>query len=69
MNNIIETMVEKLEAAGYQTKVWGGRNEDRIYVTQNGKDLGYVTEYDADGGTGTCKNVKRGGSIAAALRG
>ena len=41
----------------------------RTYLKYDGKDAGYITDADADGGTGTCSNVtRRAGSVAAALR-
>lgn len=64
----IDTMKAKLEAAGFSVRVWNGF-EVRLYVKLGSRALGYVTEADASGSTGTCKNVQRSGSVAAALRG
>lgn len=56
---------EALTAAGYDAHVWQDR---RIYVRQDGRELGYLIESDLDGGTGTCKQVRRSGAIARVLR-
>lgn len=61
----LQAAAEKLEAAGYIARVW---KDQRVYVTQQGRELGYITEHDLSGGTGTCKNVRRGGHIARILR-
>lgn len=64
MTQTMQAMVEAIESEGYETRVSG----DRIYVSLRGRRLGYVTEEDASGRTGTCRYVERAGSISAALR-
>ena len=66
----IREKIEALKAAGYEAKAWGGTGtgrEERIYVRQGGRDLGYLVT-DDDGSTGTCRGVKRSGDIARILR-
>ncbi len=64
MNNLNQ-MAAKLENVGLITKVRGGR----LFVLDHGKELGYLTEVDAGGSTGTCKNIRlRAGYVAQQLR-
>lgn len=62
----LDSAASALTAAGYTCKPWKG---ERLYLRIDGKDVGYITESDVDGSTGTCSNVtRRAGSVAAILR-
>lgn len=52
------------DSMGYTATVRG----DRVQISLRGRYLGYITEYDLSGGTGTGKNVQRSGHITAILR-
>ena len=60
----LSTISSALEAEGYTCREWKGK---RVYVKLGARDLGYLTA-DDDGSTGTCRNVKRSGEIAAIIR-
>lgn len=65
MTTDLNHAAQKIEAAGYTAKVWRDR---RVYVRQGSRELGYITEDDLSGGTGTCKSIARSGHIARILR-
>lgn len=49
---------------GYTVSIVSGK----IQISLRGRYLGYITEDDLSGGTGTCRNVQRSGHIAQILR-
>lgn len=64
-----EDVLDRLEAEGVKIRHWEKGSQVRYYLTQNGRDLGFLVPED-DGSTGTCKGItKRRGFIASILRG
>lgn len=65
---ITTAQIEAIKTAGYTVRKWEGR-ETRYYIGYRGADHGYITDRDASGGPGTCKQITRqAGSIKDALR-
>lgn len=60
----LDTIAAALRAEGYSVKEWKG---ERLYVSRDGREFGYLTEAD-DGGTGSCKFITRSGTFAAIIR-
>mgnify|MGYP003559488214 FL=1 len=52
-----------LLADGYTCKRW----QDRLYVSKDGREFGYLLPSD-DGSTGTCKHIAKAGMFAAIIR-
>lgn len=72
MSNVnIDSVVNVLNENGFFARPWtpsrGGKS--RVYVKMNGQDIGYLSEDDFSGASGTCKAItRRSGFIAGLLR-
>lgn len=64
---ITDAHIEALKSERFTARRHGPSG--RWYLKYEGADAGYITDADADGSTGTCREVtRRRGSVAAALR-